>query len=146
MKRIDCWNDLTPFGIEILTGEACGLSYRYLCDVTENGRKVLSVAFGIPEFALAEPWNSGPEADRHVGSIMLANSMLAPIGVFALLENGCSEVLLFKSGIMLGIEPADPPDNVKFWEENFKPDLARKFSYRGTAGSRNRHAMSGRIE
>ena len=40
------WNDLAPFGIEILTAEACGVSYRYLCDVTEKGRKVLSVAFG----------------------------------------------------------------------------------------------------
>ena len=34
MKSINCWNDLEPFGLIVLTGEACGLSYRLLCDVT----------------------------------------------------------------------------------------------------------------
>ena len=73
MKKINCWNDLAPFGIEILTGEACGLSYRLLCDVTEKGRKVLSVAFGIPDFTLAEAWNTGTKEEPHIGSILLAD-------------------------------------------------------------------------
>ena len=33
MKSIGCWNDLASYGIDALTGEACGLSYRILCDV-----------------------------------------------------------------------------------------------------------------
>lgn len=103
MKKISCWDDLTPFGIEILTAEACGVSFRYLCDVTEKGRKVLSVAFGIPNFTLAEAWNRGTDASPHVGSIMLSQCMLTPIGVFALLESGFTEVWLLKSGELLGI-------------------------------------------
>ena len=35
MKTITCWNDLTAYGISPLTGEACGLMYRILFDVTE---------------------------------------------------------------------------------------------------------------
>ena len=33
MQKITCWDDLRPYGIGALTGEACGLSYRILCDV-----------------------------------------------------------------------------------------------------------------
>ena len=150
MKKITCWNDLTPFGIEILTAEACGVSYRYLCDVTERGRKVLSVAFGIPNFTLAEAWNRGTAAEPHVGSIMLSQCMLTPIGVFALLESGCKEVWLYKSGGLVGIEPSDrPADVIAVWNvlNAFGKDvLVRKFSYGGTAGSRNQHVMSGRVE
>ena len=140
MKKISCWDDLTPFGIEILTAEACGLSYRYLCDVTEKGRKVLSVAFGIPNFTLAEAWNRGTDASPHVGSIMLSQCMLTPIGVFALLESGSTEVWLLKSGELLGIEPGDRSADMAVL------NVVRTFSYRGTAGSRNQHVFSGRIE
>lgn len=143
MKKISCWDDLAPFGIKILTAEACGLSYRYLCDVTEKGRKVLSVAFGIPNFSLAEAWNSGTDAEPHVGSIMLTHCMLTPIGVFALLESGCKEVYLYQSGRLLGVEPsARPADIAGFADDKF----VRKYSYAGTAGSRNQHVMSGRTE
>lgn len=146
MKKISCWNDLTPFGIEILTAEACGLTYRYLCDVTEHGRKVLSVAFGIPNFTLAEAWNRGTDAAPHVGSIMLSNCMLTPVGVFALLESGCTEVRLYKSGGLLGIEPCDQPADIEVLNAFSKDEFVRTFSYRGTAGSRNRHVFSGRVE
>jgi hypothetical protein len=146
VKKINCWNDLAPFGIEILTGEACGLSYRLLCDVTEKGRKILSVAFGIPDFTLAEAWNTGTTKEPHIGSILLADSMLTPVGIFALLENGCREVWLYKNDSMLGIEPSDSPELVQLWEKMAPEALARKFRYGGTAGSRNQHVMSGRIE
>ena len=146
MKKICCWNDLTPFGIEILTAEACGVSYRYLCDVTEKGRKVLSVAFGIPDFTLAEAWNQGTDTEPHVGSIMLSPCMLTPIGVFALLESGCTEVRLYKNGRLLGVELSDLPADIVVPSGLGKDEFVRKFSYGGTAGSRNQHVMSGRIE
>ena len=146
MKIINSWNDLTPLGIEILTAEACGVSYRYLCDCTEKGRKILAKAFGISNFTLAEAWNHGADNDPHVGSIMLTHCMLTPIGVFALLESGCKEVWLYKNGTLCGIEPSDSPAEVALWLERRKNEIGRKFSCRGTAGSRNQHVMSGRIE
>ena len=39
MQTIRSWDDLSAFGIVPLTGEACGLSYRLLCDVTAQGKK-----------------------------------------------------------------------------------------------------------
>ena len=39
MKSIRCWDDLSKHGIIPLTGEACGLSYRILCDVTATGQE-----------------------------------------------------------------------------------------------------------
>ena len=59
MKTIGSWNDLQPFGIEPLTGEACGLMYRILFDVTEAGGKIVGKCFGIPGMKFSEAWNRG---------------------------------------------------------------------------------------
>ena len=37
MKTISQWRHLEEYGIVPLTGEACGLMYRILCDLTEHG-------------------------------------------------------------------------------------------------------------
>ena len=103
MKTVNCWNDLERYGIELLTGEACGLSYRLLCDVTEQGRKILAKCLGIPNLNLAENWNRGRAEDPHVGSIMLTHEMLTPLAVFALLESGCKEVYLVNNSVV-GVE------------------------------------------
>ena len=109
MKTITSFGDLAAYGIDPLTGEACGLGYRILCDVTERGRHLLSKAFGVPRLALPDSWNRGSAADPHVGSVMLAFEMLVPLAVFALLESGCTEVWLVRDGGVIGIEPADSP-------------------------------------
>ena len=44
MKSIRSWDDLSAHGIVPLTGEACGLSYRILCDVTGRGKKIMEKA------------------------------------------------------------------------------------------------------
>jgi hypothetical protein len=55
---------------------------------------------------LAEPWNRGTPEEPHVWSIMLAQVMLVPIGVFALLESG-TECWQHERGELLGIEPGE---------------------------------------
>lgn len=145
MKSINCWNDLERFGIVPLTGEACGLSYRLLCDVTAQGKKILEKCFGTPNLNLPERWNRGSEAEPHVGCIMLTHEMLQPLAVFALLESGCTGVYLVKDSVH-GMEATDPPDlidQVKRWSN---VEYARRFAYAGTAGDRNVHVMSGRVE
>ena len=146
MKTISCFNDLLPFGIDPLTGEACGLSYRILCDVTENGRTILSKALGIPNLTLPEPWNRGTTTEPHVGSVMLAFEMLVPLAVFALLESGCKEVWLVRDGGVIGIEPDDLPEFIDANRQLVGDRMARTLAYRGTAGDRNVHMMSGRVE
>jgi hypothetical protein len=145
MKSIRSWEDLSALGIVPLTGEACGLSYRLLCDVTARGKKTLEKAMSVAQLGLHENWNHGRDDNPHVGSIMLAPDLLPFIGVFALLEAGCHEVWLTKGQTVVGIEPDDPPDRVDSFKRLHANDLARRFGYSGTAGDRNQHMMTGRV-
>lgn len=146
MKTIASFGDLAAYGIEPLTGEACGLGYRILCDVTEKGRCVLSKALGIPNLVLPEAWNRGTVAEPHIGSIMLTLEMLVPLAVFGLLENGCTEVWLVRDGGVIGIEPGDLPEMIDANRRLVGERLIRSLAYRGTAGDRNVHVMSGRVD
>lgn len=140
MKFLCCFNDLSPLGIIPLTGEACGLGYRLLCDVTVQGARAIDKCLGV-KVSFADPWNRGTGNDPHIGSIMLAHEMLLPLGVFAMLESGCKEVWS-KGGFLLGIDATDSPEEVaRLWQLH---GPLRQLSYRGTVGDRNVHAMSGR--
>ncbi len=145
MKTIACWNDLEKFGIVVLTGEACGLGYRLLFDLTQNGKRIVQKCFSLAEGFASEAWNRGSRDDPHVGSVLLTQEMLVPIGVFALLETGCPEVWLCKNGSLLGIETVDAPEVVERYRTLYSESIARTFAYRGPAGDRNVHQMSGRI-
>ena len=145
MKSIRNWEDLTAYGILPLTGEACGLSYRILCDVTARGKKIIEKALDVAELGLRENWNPGSSNDAHVGAIMLAPELLPFLGVFALLESGCREVWLTKSRQVVGIEVGDMPDRADALHRYCGEELVRRFAYAGTAGDRNQHVMSGRI-
>lgn len=147
MRNITCWNDLRSFGIEALTGEACGLSYRLLCDVTEQGKRTIEKALGIANLGMPENWNRGDPSDPHIGSIMLAPELLIPLAVFALLEHGCCEVWRTKSGDLLGIEPSDDAERVEAIKQLHANNghFVRRYAYAGTAGDRNRHEMTGRV-
>ena len=145
MKTINSWGGLLPYGIDCLTGEACGLSYRLLCDVTRKGGQVLAKAFGVTDFCLKPAWNRGGEGEaEHIGSIMLAPECLTLVSVFALLESGCMEVLALPRGGVVGIEASDERTLRDALVEQHGP--MRRYAYRGTAGDRNVHQMSGRVE
>ena len=146
MKSIGSWDDLSRYGIVPLTGEACGLMYRILCDVTARGKKTLEKALGVADMGLAENWNRGSDTDPHIGSVMLAREVLPFIGIFALLEAGCREVWLTKAGGLIGIDPSDSDEDVDRFKRFHADDLVRRFAYAGTAGDRNQHMMSGRVQ
>jgi hypothetical protein len=55
-------------------------------------------------------------------------------------------VWLLKGGELYGIEPSVRPQAIVVLNAFGKAELVRKFSYGGTAGIRNRHTFSGRIE
>ena len=99
----------------------------------------------MAELRLHENWNHGTEAAPHIGSIMLAPELLSVAGVFALLESGCREVWVTKDGAVLGIEAEDDPERTEALRSVYADRLRRCFGYRGTAGDRNRHAMTGRV-
>ena len=145
MKSIRTWDDLSAHGIIPLTGEACGLSYRILCDVTARGKKIIEKALDVAQLGLRENWNHGNSDDPHIGCVMLAPELLPFLGVFALLEGGCREVWLTKSRQVLGIEADDVPDRVVAMQRHCGEEMVRRFAYAGTAGDRNQHVMSGRV-
>jgi hypothetical protein len=146
VKTIGGWNDLRAYGIEVLTGEACGLTYRILCDVTAKGKAILEKSLGVRELQLPESWNRGSEADPHVGSILLAPDLLPMLGIFALLESGCPEVWRTSDGAVFGFEPGDDDARRKSVLGIHADRLVRRYAYAGTAGDRNVHVMSGRVE
>jgi hypothetical protein len=143
MRFIRCFSDLAAYGLEPLTGEACGLMYRILFDVTAEGLRILEKCLGV-KITPAEPWNRGEPDRPHVGSVMLAQPMLVPLGIFALLESGCTECWLHKQGDLMGIEPSDSPEIIERYRSMYEGTIVRRFAYRGTAGDRNVHMMSGR--
>lgn len=145
MIRLERWTCLEPYGIETLTGESCGLSYRLLCDLTDGGKRIVEKALGVG-ITLAEPWNAGTQEKPHVGSMMIAPEMRPLLSVFALLEAGCIEAWLLCAAAVIGIERGDSATYVDDWRSKFGDGLVRTFRYGGTAGDRNIHRMSGRAE
>ena len=124
---------------------ARGLGYRMLCDVTAKGKVILEKCLGIPDLHLPANWNQGSEKEPHVGSILLAPELLVPIAVFALLENGCKEVWKVENQGVHGIQFSDPPDTAESLKKWLGVENLRQH-YRGTAGDRNMHLMSGRVQ
>jgi hypothetical protein len=140
VKTIAKWDQLSDFGIDPLTGEACSLGYRILCDLTEQGKRIVERCLSVE--IQSENWNAGSEASPHVASILLTQEMIVPLGVFALLDTGCREVWV-TARAAIGIEPTDTQSDVERMRQVWKPQ--RCFAYRGPFQDRNQHQMSGRV-
>ncbi|MDP2607246.1 MAG: hypothetical protein Q8S00_32315 [Deltaproteobacteria bacterium] len=99
LRSIRCWDDLKPFGINCLTGEACGYAMRLLCDVTERGAEIVERYLGgTVQIKRGSNWNGGSSDDPHVGSVLLARDSLISLGAFCLLrtrtDSGSAIILL----------------------------------------------------
>ena len=141
MKTVSNWDALSDYGIIALTGEACSLLFRILCDLTENGKHIVERCLGVQ--IQSESWNHGTAADPHVASIMLTQEMIVPLAVFALLESGCREVWITDRAA-IGVEPGDTEEDAERMKRVCKP--VRRFAYRGPFQDRNQHQMSGRVQ
>jgi len=140
MKTIGNWDALRDYGIVALTGEACSLMYRILCDLTKQGKEIVERCLSVE--ITSENWNTGSDEDPHVASIMLTHEMIVPLGVFALLKSGCREVWVTDSCV-IGVEPGDSEEEVELMKQFHKP--RRRYAYAGPHKDRNQHQMSGRI-
>ena len=115
--------------------------FRILCDLTENGKRIVERCLGVQ--IQAESWNHGTDADPHVASIMLTQEMIVPVAVFALLESGCREVWITDHAA-IGVETGDTDEDVERMKRVYKP--VRRFAYRGPFQDRNQHQMTGRVQ
>jgi hypothetical protein len=93
MKSIESYrgaHDLERFGVLPLTGEACGLAMRVLCDLTQEGCELWK-AF-TNSTPTADAWNR-----TGVKSIMVPYSMLEELWLFAQIREG-KALAVFKGG------------------------------------------------
>ena len=119
MLTIRSWNDLEQFGIVPLTGEACPLSMRILCDLTPRGERIVSAVLGSADLkvtlSLRPAYNgavcrlTGGESpeERATKAIMLPYDMLRTLAVFVLIDAGCEEVYLAEGKPTIGMKPDD---------------------------------------
>ena len=141
MKTVSHWDGLREFGIDLLTGEACSLMYRLLCDLTQKGKRIVERCLSVQ--IQSENWNCGSDEDPHVASIMLTQEMIVPLAVFALLDSGCREVWVTDRAA-IGVESDDTDDEVERMKRLYKP--IRRFAFHGPFQDRNQHQMSGRVQ
>jgi hypothetical protein len=156
MKTLKRWEDLKPYGIDVLTGEACAYNYRLLCDITPAGVALFNAVFGLQlqvKESLPEGWNN-----RKARSIMLPRAMFEPLAVFALFTvSNCRKVYITYDGTIHGIESTDTDEQVRNFVEwnqghlcescqRYGADGGINLQYSNPGYSRNQHQMSGRVE
>jgi hypothetical protein len=141
MKRIDGIKDLEAFGIDPLTGESDTHSYRILCDVTANGKRIIERTLAV-ELTLSENWNAGFKNDPHIGSFLLPLEFVPSIGVFALLgDPQISTVWLLKGGSVVGFGVEDV-ELKEALEKHYEGNIRHVFYPRPS--DRHVHQMTGR--
>jgi hypothetical protein len=141
------------YGIDALTGEACGYAMRLLCDLTESGRDLIQRFLGGTVLILpASHWNPGSPNDPHVGSVLLPRSILGDLAAFTLLYvTSQTAIVTFSDGRVASLDTeqferyreldADRSDESTF------PRMIDRVWRRPTEtiASRNVHQMSGRV-
>lgn len=132
---------LSQLGFDLLTGEACGLGARILCDVTEPGEQLLAQVLGVSSLVLADRWNCGPET---IGSVMIPRELFTPLIVFGLFQDPhIQAVYITDDGIYGMMDEAE----IRQIDEADWLTIERRYHRSGTAhgGLRNVHQMSGRV-
>ena len=153
-RRITCWQDLADYGIEVLTGEACLIGARYLCDLNERGARIVRAMLGLPgDCKLAESWNSTGRIGPHVASVKLPTDLFDQLAVFCLFDGGAKHVIVTRDHGTCGVAEARLETPGGAWEtvaeflKLYGPDaIVRTYSPLEHAGIGldATHAMSGR--
>ena len=155
VSRVRDMRDLAKFGIQILTGESCGLGMRYLCDLNARGRAILEEFFGGSVNTVSgSNWNSEVNGEPAEASIMLSPNILPDLAAFCMLKSGFDVAAVHVTGAdsyaAVGFRLRNAPEGttveaiMKALGCNQGPGF-RIYRNMGTAGTRNMHEMSGRV-
>lgn len=87
------WNSLEVFGIRSLSRERCAYSLRVVCDLNEDGRRLVSQLLDVDEGAFASQWNSMVDGKPAVASVMLPIGMFDDLAMFASFEAGALAII-----------------------------------------------------
>jgi hypothetical protein len=147
MKMLTNIRDLEPFGIQMLTGEACAFSMRLLCDINQKGLDLIQEYLGTGEIEVNSQWKNGDigGCGERIGSMMLPHSVLWDLLVFAHLKQGFTVVRCRHDILVL-----DDDDKAHWKREDLSSvyDVVRYYDAIGgpRVGTRMVHQMSGRSE
>jgi hypothetical protein len=108
MKSYQSGDDLRELGINLLTGEACGLAMRILCDLNEDGIKLWETF--TRSKADTEGWNDGK------ASVMIPNSMFRDLWIFGQVMKGTRYV--FIGGYVFGKDWTETHYDLENWVDN----------------------------
>lgn len=79
-------------GINVLTGEACRLGQRLLCDLTEDAKGLVQQYFGA-EMKFDKNNNSMVGDEPAVASVMMGRDTLREIAVFGMMVKNCLAII-----------------------------------------------------
>lgn len=142
MKSISNWSDLKQYGIHCLTGEACALSCRALCDLTEQGQDIIRRFYGLPYNApFLDSWNSGA-----VGSCFIPWNILPDLAAFILIDVDKLGMAIHIQDGIYAPEDSDTDEEWQRWIDFQGEGIIRRYSPIGgpKRGCSCVHAMSGR--
>jgi hypothetical protein len=143
VKSIGHWEELSHYGIVMLSHERYAAAHYVLCEVTAEGKKTLERALGVARLPLQRHGRQFLPDNRSMGSIMLAPGLLPVICIYALLDSGCHEVWLTQDGQLIGIEPTDSAAVVDDFLNRYGHRLVRSYSYADTADGAKQHLTVG---
>jgi hypothetical protein len=133
---------LRQHGIDFLTGEACGIGARVLCDVSNEGAALLCDLLGVVSLNLTSAWNNRFK-ENAAGSIMLPHGWFEMVVVWALLRDGAIYVVSTNAGLIA----CNTPEEIEQLDGMEWIEKGLHWRRHGTAqgGMRNRHEFSGRV-
>lgn len=147
---IDGWSHLKTYGIDALTGEACALSNRLLCDLNEEGKDHIISFLGLDEMGAASPnvfapnWNSGRDmATPAVASIMLPKSCFVELTMHILQRKGFEEYLVDTQHRIVYATMRPVSDAWRYLVANASGHYRKGWFPQSTS---NEHQMSGRSQ
>lgn len=156
-KSVSSWADMERYGVFALTGEACTLSMRLLCDLNKDGVHLITRFLGGNlELCPGSNWNYSKGANS---SIMLPHTILCDLGAFALhVVDGYKVVVRLEQDGVLGVDVPALQKEIATWEKSCEWQEAIKlgsggrdieryyFAAEGSVAGRNVHQMTGRVE
>lgn len=113
MKYIRNWNDLEQYGINALTGEACRIGLRLLCDVNQVGKNALQQWFGaeLTQGSMNNSVNGLPA----VASVYISHGAYRDLAVYLMLTVGQAKMACVEgNGGCSVVGYFDTSEDVKF--------------------------------
>jgi hypothetical protein len=135
---------LKTIGIDVLTGEACGIGMRVLCDINDNAQRLISEFMGGID-CTSPGWNTSAHK-----SLMLTWDFIKDLRIYYLCTQ--YEVVIYSYGNKNSYPSiyCMTHDTWKGIQEYFRyiwnRDNTKTRIYTARGGLRNQHEFSGRIE